>query len=117
MCNKIIVVYCSTIKNGTKMGLKVFKECCKNCLLSEDRIVSSKRAKEIIKGCAEKQTHFICHKASMNNEEIVCKKYFDTLGHQSQMIRIAERLNMVEYVDQSDSKKLPTYREISNLRK
>lgn len=27
------------------MGLKVYKECCKNCLLSEDRIVSSKRAK------------------------------------------------------------------------
>jgi hypothetical protein len=39
------------------MGLKVFKECCKNCLLSEDKIVSSKRAKEIIKDCAKNQTH------------------------------------------------------------
>ena len=42
------------------MGLKVFKECCNNCLLSEDRIVSPKRAKEIIKGCAEKQTQLSC---------------------------------------------------------
>jgi hypothetical protein len=39
------------------MGLKVFKECCKNCLLSEDRIVSSKRAKEIIKDCVENRAN------------------------------------------------------------
>jgi hypothetical protein len=94
--------------------LKVFNECCKNCLLSEDRIVSAKRAKEIVKDCAEKQTHFICHKASMNGgEEIVCKKFFDTVGHKSQLIRIAERLNALEFVEQTDSEKLPTFKEVS----
>jgi hypothetical protein len=31
------------------MGLKVYKQCCNNCLLSEDRIVSAKRAKEIMR--------------------------------------------------------------------
>jgi len=94
------------------MGLKVFKECCKNCLLSEDRIVSSKRAKEIIKNCAEKQTHFICHKATMNGDEVVCKKFFDKMGYKSQMVRIAERLNAIEYIEQSDTKKLTTYKEM-----
>lgn len=96
------------------MGLKVFKECCKNCLLSEDRIVSSKRAKEIVKDCAEKQTHFICHKATMKgDEEIVCSKFFNTIGYKSQMVRIAQRLNALEFVEQSDSEKLTTFKEMS----
>ena len=96
------------------MGLKVFKEYCKNCLLSEDRIVSSKRAKEIIKDCSENQTHFICHKATMNgDEEIVCSKFFNTIGYKSQMVRIAQRLNALSFVEQSDTEKLPTYKEMS----
>ena len=95
------------------MGLKVFKECCKNCLLSDDRIVSAKRAKEIIQGCTKNQTHFICHKATMNGEEVVCKKYFDSFGHISQMVRIAQRLNALEFIEQSDTEKLPTYKQMS----
>jgi hypothetical protein len=95
------------------MGLKVFKECCKNCLLSEDRIVSPKRAKQIIKDCVENQTYFICHKATMNNEEVVCKRFFDEMGYKSQMVQIAQRLNALEFVDQPDVKKLPTFKEIN----
>lgn len=87
------------------MGLKVYKECCKNCLLSKDRIVSPKRAKEIIEGCARKQTHFICHKS----DDVVCKTFFDKFGHVSQMIRISERLDMIEFIEQPESKKLTPY--------
>lgn len=88
------------------MGLKVYKECCGNCLLSPDAIVSNKRRKEIIQSCVQDQIHFICHKASMNNEDVCCKSFFDKLGHQSQMIRIAERMNMIEYVEQPCKEKL-----------
>lgn len=96
------------------MGLKVFKECCKNCLLSDNRIVSSQRAKEIINDCAKKQTHFICHKATMKGEEeILCSQFYKRLGHISQMVRIAERMEMVEFVEQEDTEKLPTYKEMS----
>jgi hypothetical protein len=84
--------------------LKVYSNCCKNCLLSKDRIVSSKRAKDILKGCVKNQTYFVCHKASMNGENIVCKSFFDKLGHNSQLIRIAERLNAIQLVEQPDSK-------------
>lgn len=87
-------------------------------MLSKDRIVSSKRAKEIIKSCVEKQTHFICHKATMNgNEEVVCKNFFDTFGYKSQMVIIAERLNALEFVEQSDTEKLPTFKEMSTRKK
>jgi predicted PolB exonuclease-like 3'-5' exonuclease len=97
-------------KINNKMGLKVFKECCKNCLLSKDRIVDSKRVKEITKECLENQTHFICHKATMNDdEEVLCKSFFDKFGHYSQMVRIAERLGALEFVDQPDAEKLPPF--------
>ena len=92
--------------------MKVYKECCKNCLLSKDRIVSPKRAKQILKEVSETQSYFVCHKASMKDEEIVCKTFFDELGHQSQMIRIAERLNAVQLVEQPDSEKLIPYSQI-----
>lgn len=94
------------------MTLKVYKECCKNCLLSENRIVSAKRAKDIIKGCAKNQTHFLCHKSTMEGTEIVCHTFFEKLGHVSQMVRIAERLNMVEFVEQPKSEKLITHKEM-----
>jgi hypothetical protein len=92
--------------------MKVYKQCCKNCLLSKDRIVSSQRAKQIIQDCVQKQTHFVCHKASMNDEEIICNTFFEKFGYYSQMVRIAERLGMLEFVDQPESKKLPTYNEM-----
>jgi hypothetical protein len=94
--------------------LKVYKECCHNCLLSKDRIVSPKKAKDLLKEIAEKQSYFVCHKASMNGEEIVCKTFFDKLGHQSQMIRIAERLNAVRFVEQNNNEKLASHKSMSS---
>lgn len=91
--------------------LKVYKECCNNCLLSNDAIVSPSRRKDIIKKCSKNQTYFVCHKASMDNKEIVCRSFYDKLGHISQMIRISERLNCVEFVEQPKSEKLISYRE------
>jgi hypothetical protein len=97
--------------------LKVYQECCQNCLLSKDRIVSPKRAKDLLKEIEEKQSYFVCHKASMNGEEIVCKTFFDKLGHQSQMIRIAERLNAVQFIEQNNNEKLMSYASMSNREK
>lgn len=94
---------------------KVFKEPCKNCLLSKDRIVSAGRAKEIIKDCAVNQTYFICHKASMKGKETCCKTFFDNLSHLSNVARLAKGIGAVEFVEQEDSKKLPTHKEM-NLR-
>lgn len=97
------------ININCKFMLKVYQECCHNCLLSKDRIVSPKRAKDLLKEIAERQSYFVCHKASFNGEEIVCKTFFDKLGHQSQMIRIAERLNAVQFVEQNNTEKLIPY--------
>lgn len=95
------------------MGLKVYSSCCKNCLLSHDSIVSPKRRKEIISGCSKRQTYFICHKATQEDKEIVCNTFYEKLGHVSQMIRIAGRMGMIEFVDQPKADKLPTYSEMN----
>ena len=53
----------------------------------------------------------------MNGEEIVCKTFFDKLGHQSQMIRIAERLNAVQFVEQNNIEKLRSYASLNQREK
>jgi len=93
--------------------LKVFNQCCKNCLLSKDSIVSPNRRKEIITGCVKDQSYFVCHKATQEGKDIVCRTYFDKLGQHSQMIRIAERLGMIEFVEQQEHEKLITHSEMS----
>lgn len=94
--------------------MKVYKECCKNCLLSPDSIVSPNRRREIINNCVSKSSHFICHKASMRDEDVCCKTFYDELGHTVNLIRIAQRLNMVEFVEQPDTERLPSYKEQQN---
>lgn len=96
--------------------MKVYKESCKNCLLSADSIVSPQRRKEIVTGCVKKQTHFQCHKATIEGKDILCKTFFDKLGHHSQMIRIAERLGMIEYVEQPEQRRMPSYNELKTKR-
>ncbi len=96
--------------------MKVYQECCENCLLSPDSIVSSKRRKEIIQSCSKAQTHFICHKASMKDEDVCCKTFYDKFGHLSQLIRIGQRLGMIKFVEQPDSEKLITHRQMNAIR-
>lgn len=100
------------------MPFQVFKEPCNNCLLSKDRIVSPQSAKEIIQGCIQDHSFFVCHKSSMSDEDqICCKSFYDKLGQHSKQIRIAERFNMVELVEQKETQKLPTYSQMNNEQK
>lgn len=92
--------------------MKVYTERCRNCLFSKDAIVSPERRKDILNECKRQQSYFICHKATMNGDDVCCRAYYDECGHDSQKIRLAERLNVITFIDQPDSEKLPTYREM-----
>jgi hypothetical protein len=102
------MLICLVTKNKT---MKVYKDPCKNCLLSADAIVSPKRRKEIINHCVSEQTHFICHKSS--SHDICCKTFYDKMGNVSQLVRIAERLKAVEFIEQPEAEKLPSHREMN----
>jgi hypothetical protein len=76
---------------------KVKKECCGQCLFSKDKIVSSERKRDILSDCRQNDSHFICHKASINGEDICCKGSYDT--QTSNMMRISQRMGMVEFAE------------------
>jgi len=76
---------------------KVKKECCGQCLFSENKIVSNKRRQSILSNCRKNDNHFTCHKATIDNKDICCKGFYDS--QTSNMIRISQRLGMVEFVD------------------
>lgn len=80
--------------------LKVMRDKCVECLFSENRIVRPGRMADIIKDCRKTDNHFICHKATLKNTEAVCRGFYDT--QTSQMIRIAGRLNAIEFVEEKD---------------
>lgn len=79
--------------------MEICKERCDQCLFSDNRIVSKKRMAEIIKDCRRNDSHFICHKHSIaGNNDVMCRGFYETQPA-SQMLRIAERLNVVRFVD------------------
>lgn len=98
-------------------GFRVAKKQCKNCLFSRDRLVSSTRAHEIIEELVAKQGYFVCHCDRDADEDdpsggVCCRGFFDSLGHTSQMIRIATRLNIVRFVSLPPLLGVRPYREI-----
>jgi hypothetical protein len=74
------------------MTLKVCIERCNQCLFGPTPIVGPERIKQVLNKCEREGAHFICHKT----DDTVCKGFYDTST--SQGIRIARRLDMVEFV-------------------
>lgn len=79
------------------MSLQVKKKCCGKCLFGKNKIVTDARKANILKRCARDDSHFICHEATIDKKEIVCAGFYN-IGT-SQMIRISQRLGMIELVD------------------
>ena len=78
--------------------LKIMSEQCDQCLFSANRIVSGKRAKQVIQDCLKTDTHFQCHKATIAGENVACKGFVDTFAGDVFPVRLALILGLVEYV-------------------
>ena len=85
-----------------KPGFKVYDKPCDGCLLSSDRIVSARRAKQILVEVRESGGHFICHKATQRGEDVCCSSWFEARGEESNLIRMARRCNMIVRVEQPE---------------
>jgi hypothetical protein len=99
------------------MGFKVYEKCCQNCLLSPDAIVSPERVTQIIGDCAQNDNHFTCHKASMEDKDICCRRFYDEFGHVGKLLRMAKHWNVVEFIPQPDSEKFTSYKELNEKSK
>lgn len=84
---------------------QIFNKPCKNCLFSNDRIVSQERANEIINGCITDGTFFICHKASMNGKDTACNVFFHK--HMNDDIsKVMIKVGLLEFVEHDDNEKI-----------
>lgn len=79
--------------------LEVCEKQCDQCLFSENKIVSDARRKSLLSEIKREQSMFECHKATIAGKNTCCKGFYDSMGHHSQMIRIAERLGAVKFVE------------------
>jgi len=93
--------------------MKVYKTPCKNCLLSKDAIVSPQRRGDLLNEIRQNGSYFVCHVASMKGEDVCCRRFYDQLGHESQLVRIAQRLKIIEEVEQPESDRLTPWNELN----
>lgn len=81
--------------------MKVRKAQCDQCLFSDKKIVSAKRATDVVKGCLKKDTYFICHKTQTEDApgDMCCRGFWDRFKDNFNLGRIAQRLKMVEFIE------------------
>lgn len=79
--------------------MKVAKKYCSQCpWLPGTTVVRPERLAQIKEELLRKDTHFICHKSITNGgEEVTCRGGYNF--HHGQLIRIAGRLGVIEFVD------------------
>lgn len=80
-------------------GLLIMRSPCDQCLFSKARIVSEKRAREVVATCLREDRHFECHKGTLEGEEIVCANFYKKHGKDVRSIRLAHALDVVRFVD------------------
>jgi len=77
--------------------MKVKRKCCGKCLFGSNKIVSDERKQSILDDCTENDTHFVCHEGTIAGEDICCRAFFEQ--HTTNMLRISQRLHMLEFVE------------------
>lgn len=82
------------------MTFKVMAERCNQCLYGPDKIVSDRRRKEILREINRKDSHFICHKATIEGQSVACRGDWDQRAC-GRIGRIAGRVGMIEFVDEA----------------
>lgn len=80
--------------------MKVMKKQCDQCLFGPNKIVTAARKKEIISQIIRDGNNFLCHKGTIEGEEIVCAGDLENLGMgRTNIMRIMGRLGAIEEID------------------
>lgn len=87
----------------SRAGFRVAKKRCDECLFSSAKIVDDERREQVLRSCSENDSHFICHKFTVAGEDAsegaCCRGFYDRDPGASNLMRIAGRLGVVEFVD------------------
>lgn len=88
------------------MSFRAAKKRCDQCLFSRAKIVDDQRKADVLRACIEKDAHFVCHKFSIAEgmgSQVCCRAFYDSNPAATNLMRIAGRLDAVEFVDLPDS--------------
>jgi len=83
-------------------GFRVAKKRCDQCLFSGAKIVDDQRKADVLQTCAQRDSHFVCHKftiAEGEGSQVCCRAFYDSDPERTNLMRIAGRLHAVEFVD------------------
>lgn len=64
-------------------------------MFTKNKIVSDRRKAEVIKSCLEDDTFFVCHKT----DNVCCNGFWNNFRNEFNLGRMAQRLNMVKFVN------------------
>lgn len=96
-----------TVDPNDYSKLLVCAERCDQCLFSRNRIVSADRAREVIAEARRADAAFLCHKHTVRRlvglsegaqANVVCRGYFDAVGSDVLLIRLAHLLGNIVFV-------------------
>jgi len=75
-------------------------EQCDHCLLSRDRLVSGRRARQLVADSrATVGGSFICHRDQVSDEHVaICRAWFDRYGDDDTILRLAVAMGIIAYV-------------------
>lgn len=76
---------------------QVYSKACNQCLFTKERIVSASRAAEIIKQCKRDDSHFVCHKATLQGQDVCCREFYDR--YSTNLIRVSQRMGFIRFVE------------------
>ena len=91
-------------------GFTVMLNRCDECLFDKNRLIDAPTAGKILKKAVAAETYFSCHKFSIRNNgpeepgsytptQVCCRAFYDTAGHISKQVRMAEQMGIVKFVD------------------
>lgn len=75
-------------------------ESCDNCLFSKDRLVSGKRARQLIADTRSQDgSTFVCHRSQVSDEPAaICRSWWDAFAMDDWTLRLAVSMDLVETV-------------------
>jgi hypothetical protein len=82
-----------------KETLRVCEKACDQCLYGKNKIVSDQRKEEILRTLEATQDYFVCHKASVVDEKVMCSGYYHANKNTSVLIQLATHLGLLRFVN------------------
>lgn len=82
---------------GERPHYKLMSERCDQCLTTKNRIVSGRRAAELVRGCRDDDVKFECHKGSIAGTTIACRGVHEISPCRAYRFAMAIGVPVVEY--------------------